>query len=159
MVWKPDVTVAAIVEREGRFLMIEEHVSNRLVVNQPSGHLELNESLVEAVIREALEETAWTFVPQAVSGIYQWQHPERNVSFLRVTFAGHVTQHHAERRLDRGIRRTMWLARDEIAQRGPALRSPMVLQCIDDYLSGARYPLSLLTHIPEAPNLIDSKSA
>jgi 8-oxo-dGTP pyrophosphatase MutT (NUDIX family) len=129
------------------------------VFNQPSGHLELNESLVEAVIREALEETAWTFVPEAVSGIYQWQHPERNVSFMRVTFAGHVTQHHPERRLDRGIRRTLWLTREEVVQRSSHLRSPMVLQSIDDYLAGKRYPLELLTRMCETTTLIDSKSA
>lgn len=159
MVWKPDVTVAAVVEREGRFLLIEEHVSNRLVINQPAGHLELNESFVEAAIRETLEETAWSFVPEAVSGIYLWQHPERNMSFLRVAFAGRVTEHHAERRLDRGIRRTLWLSREEVAQRSTRLRSPMVLQCIDDYLAGQRHPLSLLTHLPEMPALLDTKSA
>lgn len=159
MVWKPDVTVAAVVEREGRFLLIEEHVSNRLVFNQPAGHLELNESFVDAVIREALEETAWTFVPEAVSGIYLWQHPERNMSFLRVAFTGQVTEHHSERRLDRGIRRSLWLTRDEVVQRSARLRSPMVLQCIDDYLAGNRYPLSMLTQIPEVTHLIDSKTA
>lgn len=147
MAWKPDVTVAAIVEREGRFLLIEEHVGNRLVINQPAGHLEHNETLAEAVIRETLEETAWSFVPEAVSGIYLWQHPERNLSFLRVAFVGSVTEHHANRRLDRGIRRTLWLRRDEVAQRAEHLRSPMVLQCIDDHLAGQRYPLGLLTHL------------
>lgn len=159
MVWKPDVTVAAVVEREGRFLLIEEHVSNRLVFNQPSGHLEFNESLTEAVIREALEETAWTFVPQAIVGIYLWQHPERNTSYLRVTFTGHVTQHHLERRLDRGIRRTLWLTREEVVQRSAKLRSPMVLQSIDDYLAGKRHPLELLTQMSESAQLIDTKLA
>lgn len=159
MVWKPDVTVAAVVEREGRFLLIEEHVSNRLVINQPAGHLELNESFAEAAVREALEETAWSFVPEAVSGIYLWQHPERNMSFLRVAFAGRVTDHHPERRLDRGIRRTLWLSREEVAQRSARLRSPMVLQCIDDYLAGHRHPLSLLTQIAEMPAILDTKSA
>jgi ADP-ribose pyrophosphatase YjhB (NUDIX family) len=159
MVWKPDVTVAAMVEREGRFLLIEEHVNKRLVLNQPSGHLENNESFVEAVVREALEETAWTFVPEGVSGIYLWRHPERNMSFLRVAFAGHVTRHHPDRRLDRGIRRTLWLTRDEIVQRSAQLRSPMVLQSIDDYLAGKRYPLSLLTQMPDPIELIDSKLA
>src|SRR5882757_9414343 len=105
MVWKPDVTVAAIAEREGRFLLIEEHVGNRLVINQPAGHLEANESLAAAVIRETLEETAWSFVPDAISGIYLWPHPDRNLTFLRVTFCGQVTQHYSDRRLDRGIRR------------------------------------------------------
>jgi ADP-ribose pyrophosphatase YjhB (NUDIX family) len=158
MVWKPDVTVAAIVEREGRFLLIEEHVGNRLVINQPAGHLEHNETLVSAAVRETLEETAWTFVPEAVSGVYLWQHPERNVSFLRVTFTGHVTVHHPERRLDRGIRRTLWLSREEVAQRAEHLRSPMVLQCIDDHLAGQRFPLDLLTHIsnPAVSNAIQS---
>jgi 8-oxo-dGTP pyrophosphatase MutT (NUDIX family) len=159
MVWKPDVTVAAVIEREGRFLLIEEFVGERLVINQPAGHLEANESLIDAVIREALEETAWTFVPEAISGIYLWPHPERNLSFLRVTFAGSVTRHHPERRLDRGIRRTLWLSRDEVAQRTNQLRSPMVLQCIDDYLSGARYPMSILTHVTNPASLITTKSA
>ena len=159
MVWKPDVTVAAVIEREGRFLLIEEFVGERLVINQPAGHLEANESLIDAAIREALEETAWTFVPEAISGIYLWPHPERNLSFLRVTFAGSVTRHHPERRLDRGIRRTLWLSRDEVAQRANQLRSPMVLQCIDDYLSGARYPMSILTHVTNPASLITTKSA
>jgi ADP-ribose pyrophosphatase YjhB (NUDIX family) len=159
MVWKPDVTVAAMVEREGRFLLVEEHVGQRLVINQPAGHLEANESLLDAVIRETLEETAWGFVPEAVSGIYLWPHPERNMSFLRVAFVGQVTQHHSERRLDHGIRRTLWLSRTEVEQRAAQLRSPLVLQCIDDYLSGARYPLTLLTHLTNPVNLIQTKSA
>ncbi len=159
MVWKPDVTVAAVVEREGRFLLIEEHVGDRLVINQPAGHLETNETFIEAAIREALEETAWTFVPDAVSGIYLWPHPERNLSFLRVAFSGVVTQHHPERRLDRGIRRTLWLNRDEVVQRTDQLRSPMVLQCIDDYLAGRRYPLDVLTHMIDGMTSSQSRSA
>jgi len=150
MVWKPDVTVAAVIEREGRFLLVEEHVGERLVINQPAGHLEANETLIEAAIRETLEETAWTFVPEAVSGVYLWQHPERNTCFLRVAFAGKVTEHHSNRRLDRGIRRTLWLSRDEVQQRSGQLRSPMVTRCIDDYLAGNRHPLSLLTHMLNA---------
>jgi 8-oxo-dGTP pyrophosphatase MutT (NUDIX family) len=158
MVWKPDVTVAAVIEREGRFLLVEEHVGERLVINQPAGHLEANESLIDAAIREALEETAWTFVPEAVSGVYLWQHPERNLSFLRVAFSGKVTDHHSNRRLDRGIRRTLWLTREEVTQRSAQLRSPMVLQCIDDHLAGQRHPLSLLTHLlnPAAPTTTKS---
>ena len=157
MVWRPDVTVAAVIEREQRFLLIEEHVGDRLVINQPAGHLEANESFADAVIREALEETAWTFVPDAVSGIYLWAHPERNLTYLRVTFCGQVIKHHSERRLDRGIRRTLWLTRDELAQRQAQLRSPMVLKCVDDYLAGARYPLDMLSHFPAA--VVNCKSA
>ncbi|HEX2586326.1 MAG TPA: NUDIX hydrolase [Steroidobacteraceae bacterium] len=147
MTWKPDVTVAAIIENEGRFLMVEEHVGHRLVFNQPAGHLEVNESFTAAVIRETLEETAWTFVPDSVTGIYLWQHPERNVSFLRVTFCGKVTDHDADRPLDHGIKRALWLSRDELDQKQSQLRSPMVTKCIDDYLAGTRYPLTMLTHL------------
>ena len=159
MAWKPDVTVAAVIERDGRFLLVEEHVGERLVINQPAGHLEANESLIDAAVREALEETAWDFVPEAVSGIYLWQHPERNISFLRVAFAGKVTDHHSNRRLDRGIRRTLWLTRDEVVQRTAHLRSPMVLRCIDDYLAGQRHPLTVLTHMLNPPKTNTTKSA
>jgi len=150
MTWKPDVTVAAIIENDGRFLMVEEHVGHRLVINQPAGHLEVNESFVTAVIRETLEETAWTFVPDSLTGIYLWQHPERNVSFLRLTFCGTVTDHDPDRPLDHGIKRTLWLSRNELTQRQAQLRSPMVTKCIDDYLAGIRYPLSVLTHLAAA---------
>lgn len=150
MTWKPDVTVAAIIERDDRFLMVEEHVGNRLVINQPAGHLEVNESFTAAVIREALEETAWTFMPDSLVGIYLWQHPERSASFLRVTFCGTVTEHDPDRPLDHGIKRTLWLSRDELEKKQTQLRSPMVIKCIDDYLAGTRYPLSLLTHLAAA---------
>jgi len=154
MVWKPDVTVAAVVERDGRFLLIEEHVGKRVVINQPAGHLEQNETLIDAVVRETLEETAWDFLPEAIAGIYLLQQPERNTTYLRVAFIGKATHHHSERRLDHGIRRTLWLSRDETAQRATLLRSPLVLQCMDDYLRGQRHPLSLLTHFPtELPGL------
>ena len=159
MAWKPDVTVAAVIEREGRFLLVEEHVRDRIVINKPAGHLEVNETLIQAVIREALEETAWTFVPDAICGIYLWSHPDRNMSFLRVAFTGQVTQHHPERRLDRGIRRTLWLTRDEVAQRQGQVRSPMVLKCIDDYLNKVRHPLTLLTHMLNNLSPVGSKSA
>ena len=149
MIWKPDVTVAAVIEREGRFLMVEERVGQSLVINQPAGHLEPNESLIEATIRETLEETAWRFEPEAVCGVYLWRHPERDVTYLRVAFAGRVTEQLQERSLDQGIQQALWLSRDELAQRATELRSPLVLRCIDDYLSGNRYPLELLTHLVE----------
>src|SRR5690242_9178502 len=112
MTLKPDVTVAAIVENEGRFLLIEERVGGRLVFNQPAGHLESNESIVEAVIRETLEETAWHFEPDAVTGIYLWQQPDKVRSFVRVAFCGRVVRHESQRALDRGIRRALWLTRE-----------------------------------------------
>lgn len=147
MVWKPDVTVAAVVEQQGRFLMVEEHVGRRIVINQPAGHLEKNETLLQAVQRETLEETAWEFVPDAICGIYLLPVPERNLTYLRVAFTGNLIEHHPSRPLDRGIRRTLWMNRDEAQRAAASLRSTLVTQCMDDYLAGKRYPLSLLTHI------------
>jgi 8-oxo-dGTP pyrophosphatase MutT (NUDIX family) len=159
MIWKPDVTVAAVVEREGRFLLVEEYVGQALVINQPAGHLEPNESLIEAAIRETLEETAWRFEPEAISGVYLWRHPERDVTYLRVAFAGRLTEHLRDRNLDHGIQRTLWLSRDEILQRSTDVRSPLVIRCIDDYLIGARYPLDLLTHLVDPCQFVHSKTA
>ncbi len=147
MTFKPDVTVAAIVERDGRFLLVEEHIASKLVLNQPAGHLEENESLVEAVIRETLEESAWHFAPQSLVGLYLWKQPVTGRSFLRVAIAGNVTHHEPQRKLDRGIERTLWLPRDQIVAKSARLRSPMVLRCIDDYLGGARHSLDVLQHI------------
>ncbi len=159
MIWKPDVTVAAVVEREGRFLLVEEQVGQALVINQPAGHLEPNESLLMAAVRETLEETAWHFKPEALCGIYLWKNAERNVTYLRVAFAGQVTEHFSDRGLDRGIQRTLWLSRNELIQRSAELRSLLVLRCIDDYLSGTRYPLDLLTHLVDPVQFIQSQTA
>jgi 8-oxo-dGTP pyrophosphatase MutT (NUDIX family) len=147
MSFQPDLTVAAVIERDGQFLMIEERVGNRMVFNQPAGHLERNESLVDAVIRETLEETAWTFQPQALVGIYLWDQPEKQRSFLRFTFCGQVGSHDPHRPLDHGIKRAMWMDRPQVLARNARLRSPMVLKCIDDYLAGRRYPLDLIQHM------------
>lgn len=151
MVWKPDVTVAAIAERDGRFLMVEERASGHVVLNQPAGHLEDGESLPEAVIRETLEETAWGFVPRAVVGVYLWRPAPQGRSFLRITFSGELQSHDPARRLDRGIIRTRWMTRDEIRSPGTRLRSPLVLQCVDDYLAGVRHPLTLVSHLVTEP--------
>jgi len=132
--------VAAIAERDGRFLLVEERINHRLVFNQPAGHVEANETLLEAVVREAREETAWRFVPRALLGAYRW----RNRAFreiLRFAFIGEVADHDEMQRLDRGIVRTHWLTRDELSEREPRLRSPLVLRCVDDYLAGRRLPL------------------
>ncbi len=147
MTFKPDVTVAAIVERDSQFLLVEEHIGSRLVLNQPAGHLEDGESLVEAVIRETLEESAWHFAPQALIGIYLWKQPENGRSFLRVAISGQVTQHEPQRRLDRGIERALWLPRDRIVAKSARLRSPLVMRCIDDYLGGNRHSLDVLQHL------------
>lgn len=137
----PDVTVAAIAERHGRFLLVEERIARRLVFNQPAGHVEANETLLEAVIREAREETAWRFVPSALLGAYRWRRERSGRETLRFAFIGDVADHDGGQRLDRGIVRTHWLTREELLAREGALRSPLVLRCIDDYLRGQRQPL------------------
>lgn len=152
MTIRPDLTVAAVVERDGEFLLVEERVGSRMVFNQPAGHVERNEQLIDAVVREALEETAWTFHPEALVGVYFWEQPEKQRSFLRFAFCGRVSGHDSRRALDRGIERTVWMGREQLLARSSRLRSPMVLKCIDDYLDGRRYPLDIVTHVlKEAP--------
>jgi ADP-ribose pyrophosphatase YjhB (NUDIX family) len=146
-IWKPRVTVAAVLERDGRFLMVEERVAGKLVYNQPAGHLEDDEGLIAAVVRETLEETAWHFQPEALSGIYRWRHPRRQETWLRVAFAGTGLYHEPERALDADIERILWLTPGEIRARRGSLRSPMVLRCLDDYLAGQSAPLALLVDI------------
>jgi 8-oxo-dGTP pyrophosphatase MutT (NUDIX family) len=151
MAWKPDVTVAAVAERDGRFLFVEERAGGRVVLNQPAGHLEDGETFLDAVIRETLEETAWSFRPQGIVGVYVWKPEHLGRTFLRVAFCGDLVAHDPMRSLDRGILRTRWLARDELLAPRPGLRSPLVIQCVDDYLAGARYPLSLISHLIAQP--------
>jgi 8-oxo-dGTP pyrophosphatase MutT (NUDIX family) len=147
MVWKPDVTVAAVIERDGKFLLVEERAGGRVVLNQPAGHLEHSETLQQAIARETLEETGWTFVPREIVGIYLWQPANLNKTFLRVAFCGRLEGHDPSRPLDHGILRTRWLDRDQLTTAQARHRSPLVARCVDDYLSGARYPLELLTHL------------
>jgi 8-oxo-dGTP pyrophosphatase MutT (NUDIX family) len=147
MIWTPHVTVAAIIEQDGRFLLVQERESGRAVLNQPAGHLEDGESLVTAVIRETLEETGWHFQPEAVIGMYRWRHPEKNTTYLRVTFAGSGLGHDIHRSLDAAIEDTLWLSVREIRRQSEMLRSPLVLKSIEDYLAGARYPLSVLADV------------
>ncbi|MHB8915317.1 MAG: NUDIX hydrolase [Thiobacillus sp.] len=148
--WKPHVVVAALVERNGRFLMVEETTEDGVRYNQPAGHLEANESLVDAVVRETLEETAHHFVPEALLGIYRWRAPQQDRVYLRFAFTGHVTRFDPDRALDAGILRAMWLTPAEIDVLKPQHRSLLIAQCIADYQAGRRYPLDLLTHYGDA---------
>jgi ADP-ribose pyrophosphatase YjhB (NUDIX family) len=145
MIWKPHVTVAAVAERDGRFLMVEEKTDEGIRCNQPAGHLEHGETLIEAVVREALEETAHVFVPRFLLGIYHWSHPAKKLTYLRFAFGGETAGHDTGRRLDTGILEARWLTADEIRADAARHRSPMVLSCIEDWQAGKRHPLDLVT--------------
>ena len=152
MIWKPNVTVATILERDGKFLLVEEESPSGLVLNQPAGHLEPDESLLDAAVRETLEESAYRFQPEHVVGIYRWHSPSSpnkknsGTTYLRFAFTGNILAHYPEQSLDEGIARAVWLTLDEIRASQARHRSPLVLRCVEDYLAGKRYPLELLTH-------------
>lgn len=148
MVWKPHVTVAAVIERDGRFLLVEEEAEGAIVLNQPAGHLDEGESLAEAAAREALEETGWPFRPTGVVGIYRWRAPGTGRTYLRVAFCGELDETAPRGPLDAGIRRTLWLSPLEIRTAGERLRSPLVLRCVEDHLTGRRWPLEVLVDLP-----------
>lgn len=145
-IWKPSVTVAAIIERDGKFLMIEEETSDGIRINQPAGHLDPNESLIQAVARETLEETAHDFTPTAMVGVYMSRYLSsrtgEDVTYLRFAFAGKVGRQH-DQPLDTGILRTLWMSRDELRACSDRHRSPLVMRCVVDYLEGQRAPLSM----------------
>lgn len=145
-IWKPHVTVAALVEQDGRFLLVEEETTEGVRFNQPAGHLDAGESLVAACIRETLEETAHEFTPTGLVGIYQWPRPQGDLTYLRFAFAGKVGAGETARPLDAGILRTVWLTPAEIEACRERHRSPLVLQCVHDYLAGRSFPLDLLKH-------------
>ena len=143
-IWKPSVTVAAVIERDGRFLMIQERIRGGLVLNQPAGHLDPGESLVHACRREAMEETAHHFEPTALVGIYRWRDPKKDFTFLRFAFRGKVGA--AENRaLDKEIVAVHWLTPQELKDRKAEHRSPLVQQCVDDFLAGRSFPLDLFS--------------
>ena len=146
MIWKPNVTVAAVVQRDGKFLLVEEETDAGLAFNQPAGHLEEGESLIAAVVREALEETAYHFKPTHLIGIYNWKHPSKDVTYLRFAFGGELRGYEAERKLDDGIVAARWLTLDEVKATQARHRSPLILRCIEDLIAGKRYPLDLLVH-------------
>lgn len=149
--WKPNVTVAAVIERAGRYLLIEEHTPEGLKLNTPAGHLDPGESPADGCAREALEETAHRFTPTALVGIYlaRFQRPggapdEQDVTYLRFAFCGTLGEAEVGRALDTGIVRTLWMTPDEIRASVARHRSPLLLQCIEDHLAGRRYPLELI---------------
>ena len=146
-IWKPNTTVAAIIERDGRFLLVEEETADGIRLNQPAGHLEDGETVLEGVVRETREETAYEFMPEALLGIYHWRHPGKDITYLRFAFTGQVGHHHTEQALDDGIIRAVWMTLEEIRASQSIHRSPQVLTCIEHYLAGQRYPLDVLTHL------------
>lgn len=148
--WKPSVTVAAVIERDGRFLLIEEHTPEGLRLNNPAGHLDPGESPEQGCAREALEETAHTFTPTALVGIYlsRFQRGTEDITYLRFAYCGAVGAPDPARSLDTGIVRTLWLTADEVRASAARHRSPLVLQCMEDFLAGQRYPLALVRTDP-----------
>ena len=143
--WHPSVTVAAVIERDGKFLLVEERQDGRLVFNQPAGHLDPGETLIEACAREVLEETAHRFAPAALVGIYRWHYEPDNVTFLRFCFSGAITSVETARTLDKEIVALHWLSAKEIKAKVTQHRSPLVQQCLDDYLAGRNFPLTVLS--------------
>jgi len=145
------VTVATIVARDGRFLFVEETVGSRTVLNQPAGHWESGETLVEAAVRETLEETAWDVEVTALLGTYSYEPADLAHGFLRFAFLAAPQRHRADRKLDPGIVRALWLTPDELRADAPRHRSPMVQRCVDDALAGRSYPLSTVALLHSAP--------
>ncbi len=145
--WRPNVVVAAVVQQDGRFLLVEEETTEGVRLNQPAGHWEEYETLLEAAKREALEETAYHFDPTALLGIYRWKPPGKDHTYLRFAFIGALSGHEPDRPLDTGIIRPVWLSLEELRATQARHRSPLVLRCVEDYLAGKSYSLDLLTHL------------
>jgi len=145
--WTPHLTVAAVIERDGRFLMVEELAEGRRVLNQPAGHVEEHESMSAAVVRETLEETGYHFNPDTIIGIYRWRSPLNQVTYLRICYRGGCTERDHDFALDPDIITTHWLSYAELVERTAELRSPLVLRCIDDYLAGVSLPLDLISEL------------
>ena len=154
--WKPSVTVAAVIEKDGRFLMVEEETNDGLKLNQPAGHLDPGETPEQGCAREALEESAHEFEPTALLGVYLARSRKNSTgedqTYLRLAFSGVLGRHHEHRALDKGIVRTLWMTAEEVRESAWRHRSPLVLRCVEDYVAGVRHPLSVLyTH----PNVIE----
>ena len=149
--WKPSATVAAVIERDGRYLVVEEHTPDGLRLNNPAGHLDPGESLLQAVVREVLEETACHFQPEALLGIYlaRLHRPGEDITYLRFAFTGTVSEPDPARTLDTPIVRTLWLTEPELRAQSARHRSPLLLRCLDDHRAGRRYPLEVLQYHPD----------
>ncbi|MAJ90587.1 MAG: NUDIX hydrolase [Legionellales bacterium] len=144
MQWKPNTTVAAIIEKNDKFLLVEEEIDGKLVFNQPAGHLEKGETLIEAVKREVLEETTFEFEPKSLIGIYLYPNANNiNITYLRFCFYGLCIKKHNDRKLDEGIIQTTWMSEQEI-KKNNRMRSPMVSICVNDYKDGKNFPLTLI---------------
>jgi len=150
-IWRPHVTVATVVPRDGRFLLVEEDVRGRIVINQPAGHLDPDEPLQVAAVRETLEETGWDIELDSLLCVQQWRNTESGRQFVRFTFGAVPLRHHPGRPLDNGILRALWLTRDEIAAEASRLRSPMVLASVDDWIAGHRLPLNAIRYLGAHP--------
>ena len=150
-VWRPHVTVACVVARGDRYLMVEEEIDGRLAYNQPAGHLDDGESLAEAAVRETLEETGWTVELDHFIGVHQWRSTEHGEGVVRFSFAARALAHDPRRPLDTGIRQALWLTRADIAALGERLRSPLVLLSVDAWLAGQRLPLGSLSSLLGTP--------
>ena len=151
--WQPDVTVATVVVRDGKLLMVEEDVRGRRVLNQPAGHLEPDESLFSAALRETLEETGWNVCLTAFIGAYQWKAPDESAGgsgrhYLRMAFAAEPLSHDAGRALDEGIVQALWLSPGELREQHGRHRSPLVWRVVEDFLAGRRHPLDVLHQMP-----------
>ena len=144
MRFTPHVTVATVVEDQGRFLLVEELAGGQAVLNQPAGHLEADESLIAAALRETLEETGWEVELTAVTGIYLYTAPSNGVTYQRVCFIAKALKHHPDYQLDEGIVRARWLSREELMALRDDWRSELIIRCIDDYLAGQRHSLELI---------------
>ncbi len=149
MVWKPHVTVAAVVEQAGRFLLVEEVVEGRRCFNQPAGHWDPGETLLDAVVRETMEETGYDFQPEYLTGIYHWEHPAKDLTYLRFAFTGALGAQRPDCTLDEGIIGPLWMTAAEIAAQGKRLRNGMVQSCIADYQAGHRYSLEILHRLTD----------
>jgi 8-oxo-dGTP pyrophosphatase MutT (NUDIX family) len=145
--FKPNTTVAAIIEQNGKFLLVEEETERGNRYNQPAGHLEDGETLIEAVIRETMEEAAYEFTPEFLLGVYHWKHALNDTTYLRFAFIGKAGVHYPMQDLDEGIVQAVWMDIDEIRDKKNLMRSPQVLTCIEDYLAGKRFPLEAITNL------------